>query len=516
VCSVCPKNFYQGDYGQTSCLKCAEGQFADNEESAECQICPVNQYLTISQGCQSCPTFGVVCSEGKLSNEINYYAYIEPSTGIATVFECPPSYCERGQCAQNRKNISINLLCGECLEGFSPSGSGCVLCNGTNYVAIVLFIVAIWIGVLAMTAMSRPHPSDNALFQILTYFVQMGMLFLGPINTWSSWLLFLNLDLANTLSSVQGGSGSCVMPLSPYGNMVMGLAAPIGMCFMLLFVMGYTKLWHKERWQIWNHLRTLTSIALFIYTPVADTVLRYLNCVQVGKVRVVASNPAIDCDSPQYSQWGAIVYLTLIFFVAGGPFGILYFLVRAKRKDLLKDNDFEHRYGILYHRFRESTYWWVVVTLLRRTILVALVAYIQKRGDRYAAVSFFQLAFVLMQAKYNPFLLGSENTLAFLSLAFLLLLTIALGSYPFPYSVAVQAVVTLLIFLPALGMVVYMVYDKVRQQFFPTEREKNEIKSKCRVELDPFSFSSYSPIFCRVEAGPAPRNSYVQGSLRWC
>lgn len=150
---------------------------------------------------------------------------------------------------------------------------------------------------------------------------------------------------------------------------------------------------------------------------------------------------------------------------------------------MVKDNDFEHRYGILYHRFRENTYWWVVVTLLRRTILVALVAYIQKRGERFAAVSILQLAFVIMQAKYNPFLLQAENALAFLSLAFLLILTISLGSYPFPYSLPVQAFVTLTIFLPALGMVFYMVYDKVRQQFFPTEKEKRDIKSKFRLGL---------------------------------
>jgi len=47
-------------------------------------------------------------------------------------------------------------------------------------------------------------------------------------------------------------------------------------------IVGYTKLWYKERWQAWNHIRTTMSIFLFIYVPVTDVILRYLNCVKVG------------------------------------------------------------------------------------------------------------------------------------------------------------------------------------------------------------------------------------------
>ena len=63
-------------------------------------------------------------------------------------------------------------------------------------------------------------------------------------------------------------------PLTPYSNMAIRLSAPVSMVFMLLVIMGYTKLWYKERWQSWNHIRTMASIGLFIYVPVSDTILR--------------------------------------------------------------------------------------------------------------------------------------------------------------------------------------------------------------------------------------------------
>ncbi len=67
--------------------------------------------------------------------------------------------------------------------------------------------------------------------------------------------------------------------------------------------------------------------------------------------------------------------------------------------------------------------------------------------------------------------------MAFSSLAALLVLTIALGSYPYPYSTSVQAFVTLTVLLPALGYIGFMAFDKVRQTFYPTKEEKKRLKA---------------------------------------
>jgi uncharacterized membrane protein YgcG len=187
---------------------------------------------------------------------------------------------------------------------------------------------------------------------------------------------------------------------------------------------------------------------------------------------VVASAPAIDCDSPRYQQWGVVVYFTLIFFVVGAPLGLLYFLRHYNAKGQLFENEFKHRYGVLYDRFIPETYWWVVLTLARRTVLVALAAFIPIRGERFAIISFFQVAFVVSHVMYKPYRLLSENMMGFLSLSFLLVLTISLGSYEFPYSIGVSAFITLLVMVPGLGFAGYMAYEKVRQTFRPTEDEK--------------------------------------------
>ncbi len=86
--------------------------------------------------------------------------------------------------------------------------------------------------------------------------------------------------------------------------MFMALVSPIAMGIFVFALMGYSKLWYKEKWQSWNHIRTVMSVIMFVCecraatasltsaaelsvvrvpgadVPVADTVLRYLNCVQ--------------------------------------------------------------------------------------------------------------------------------------------------------------------------------------------------------------------------------------------
>ncbi len=112
--------------------------------------------------------------------------------------------------------------------------------------------------------------------------MQMGLLFLGPINSWATWLSIFNLDISGLLSSLQGSKSSCIAPLSPYGVMMLNLASPVSMTVMLFIIMIYTKLWYKHKWQAWNHIRTLMSVLLFIYVPVTGVILAYLNCIPVG------------------------------------------------------------------------------------------------------------------------------------------------------------------------------------------------------------------------------------------
>lgn len=43
------------------------------------------------------------------------------------------------------------------------------------------------------------------------------------------------------------------------------------------------------------------------------------------------------------------------------------------------------------------------------------MAFLPERGNRFALVSFFQLAFVVMQTQVRPYVLDAENRMAFVS-----------------------------------------------------------------------------------------------------
>lgn len=301
----------------------------------------------------------------------------------------------------------------------------------------------------------------------------MGILFLGPVSQWSSWLTAINLDIPNLLNSVTGDT-SCVAPLSPYGNMLTTLAGPMAMLFCLLFTAFYSKFYYNERWQSWNYVRTFANVLIFIYVPVTDVVLRYLNCINVNGQLVVASVPAIVCYDSKYNQWLFLVVPVLVLFVAGGPLILLLFLRYQNKAGKLWEEDFVASWGILYEHFspKRQTYWWVVVTLVRRTVLVAINAFIAARGENYFWLSVCQLGSLLAQLYYNPYRDRNANHMAMWTLILLLLLTIAMGSYSYPYSVGVQAFISLLVLLPSIIFCCIFAWDTFRKMVRPTKRER--------------------------------------------
>jgi hypothetical protein len=51
-----------------------------------------------------------------------------------------------------------------------------------------------------------------------------------------------------------------------------------------------------------------------------------------------------------------------------------------------------------------------------------------------------------------------------------------MGTFPFPYAVEVQALITMFVLIPGMGFILFMAYDKVRQTIAPTDKEKQALR----------------------------------------
>ena len=481
----CSPQFYSTNVGSVGpCLPCPALQFADSYGSSVCSICAVGTYRA-STTCPTCPTEGVTCSGGAITTESGYYMVADVG-GLVSVFECPEGLCLSNQsCAANRVSFSNNILCGQCLAGFSYSGNNCVDCSSINWGFIIVFLILIWLLVLIMQRESRRKPGSPSYVQMICYFLQVAILFLGSMNSWTIVLSLFNLNLTE-IAALDGSGNTCVAPVSAYGNIVIEILAQIALILVWFFVLLYSWLYHKlrgHRFPKWEFFRTLCHIGIFVYIPMSNTTFNYLNCVVVNGISVVSSTPAIYCNSADYQKWMGSVYFMLIL-VTAGPVALLFLLCTSKRgvheisgKSRLETVAMKLRWGVFYERVKPELFWWIVYTIIRRLFIVLCSVFQSTIGTRN--ISVFQLFFVSMQVYFQPYLTQEENTIELTFLTLLLILSILLGMSPTPYDELVQAVFAMIVFIPIGLMVIYSIYDwnRVRQaKMRRKEAKRNEQK----------------------------------------
>jgi hypothetical protein len=272
------------------------------------------------------------CSSGLASVRPGYWAYqvSRPEVSAYPIYEtaqCPPNYCPGAmlqqmpnvsaqattgtgggggsggspdivdftpiQCVYPRSSTVENLLCGGCVAGYIVWSGSCVSCttiNGGLVFALLLLSFALVLLLSRSTVGGGGGGSSQSAAGgtvVLLYFAQTAQLQIGPVAGWLGWLSFVNFDGGSSFST-------CMGPMTPYEQMLLGLLTPIILMAQLAAVscthslLQHTWLSHRLPSFSWSHyVGVLVSILLFCYTQVATTSLQYLACADVGSHRVV-------------------------------------------------------------------------------------------------------------------------------------------------------------------------------------------------------------------------------------
>lgn len=130
------------------------------------------------------------------------------------------------------------------------------------------------------------------------------------------------------------------------------------------------------------------------YAGLAQTILRYFQCVHEGPFYVLHSDPGIDCDSAGYK--GVLVLFGFAFLLVPAPLFLLLFLLKNHKLVVAVDKVFCERWGTLLAPYRVEAYWWGAYTLCRRTLLVILDVAIASFGPKIVAMGLSNLLFVFL------------------------------------------------------------------------------------------------------------------------
>ena len=170
-----------------------------------------------------------------------------------------------------------------------------------------------------------------------------------------------------------------------------------------------------------------TAIALYMYTfnSIALTSFTFLDCATVyvdqRERRFVRQYPSIDCESASYLRWRAVVLFVIVLELIIIPIaiGLCLLRVRNKRKELFKSSlnlrresvartwhrdTYYRAFAILFVPFASRAFYWEILTIIRRTLIVLLSILLTSNNlDRLASTTFLCVVFLLLHTIVRPY-----------------------------------------------------------------------------------------------------------------
>lgn len=190
-------------------------------------------------------------------------------------------------------------------------------------------------------------------------------------------------------------------------------------------------------------------------------VFLFLHCEPTGdnSPQVALYFPALNCNSATYQHRVRIVYAVLALWVLGLPLLLLWLLLNFKRNNKLTDSAVMARWGVLYRTFTYRFYWYEVLLLVRRIVVVSVaVLWMAQPALRSGCLNMLFLILTVFQIVYRPYSTPAANVWETVSLVSLALLSTLISGHSlvldgaFPLEVQVScSLVTVIVGTLLLG-----------------------------------------------------------------
>ena len=177
----------------------------------------------------------------------------------------------------------------------------------------------------------------------------------------------------------------------------------------------------------------------------------------------------------------------LLVYVVGIPATFVYFLVTAARAKRLREPEVVSKLGYIYLRYRERTFFWEILVMARKLLIVVAAVNIQNQLSQIILAEFTILAASMLQLLIKPYasllnnileatLLAASLVLLFLGLLFQAGPSLGLSSTSATVLEGIAIVILSLCFVLILGMVAV---EQLRR-FRSTEDKERELARRAK------------------------------------
>ena len=126
--------------------------------------------------------------------------------------------------------------------------------------------------------------------------------------------------------------------------------------------------------------------------------------------------PDIDCYSTEHLKWSLLIGVPMmIVWVFGCP--ILAFVILFRNRKRLNESEFEKYFIILYQGLKDKYFYWEIVNIIRKVLVVAINVFFSRYPIFYKGASaiIFMIFLARVQIRLQPFKLRANNECELLS-----------------------------------------------------------------------------------------------------
>ena len=325
--------------------------------------------------------------------------------------------CSVATCAPKK----MGTLCGACAPGHVLVGEQCEAdCDGFGAGPFVFMLFLAFLAVFALLAF--PHGEivtetgvfTDGMIKVFANYFNIIQLLEFSASTAVSTLLSINSD------SVTNITGSCMFETNPLGNLMLGALLPIVMLLALGFIALLDFIYQnlpglhgtvapiRERWVVYwykvmkgvddtgripekeinwwsKYVYVFLQLSIFCHSTITVTALRMFQCRTVAGDDVLAFSPSVKCHEGAHKTFFIVAIILLVCYVIPLPFIAVYMAYKTVGSYLKEhgdksadytDSDEYYRtvrtYGPLWIGYRAGCWWYELVNLLRRILIIGL------------------------------------------------------------------------------------------------------------------------------------------------
>ncbi|CDW75877.1 UNKNOWN [Stylonychia lemnae] len=392
--------------------------------------------------CENCPTGKAICNGGaEIGPQPGFWRKDNQSkVFVQCLFEqaclgmIPPKNNPLGECLQGYQGI----LCADCISGYSRDNDyQCALCPETalnTLRLITIFIACVILVVLMIRSTLRGAQDINNVtsiyLKILLNHFQLILMTASFDFQWSQQIVsFFTTTKQVATQSTQIFSFDCFLDTGGeskgsqmsrifFQKLVIIALLPFLLAIICSLIWNIYKKIMKNQVQIGGKIMSSLVILLFLVHPSLVTYsFNDFKCKDIDSQYRVQDDLEIICWSPEHTFYSYFVALPcIIVWGLGIPFFALAILMRKRKK--LDSFEIRQRFGFLYRGYRKDYYYWEIVIMYRKILIIFTAVFISNFGIVAQAliVFFILIIFLMINFKKQPFNTLILNDLETLSL----------------------------------------------------------------------------------------------------